>query len=237
MKSKANYIGLNQRIPFEVLDTAIQVYLELGSIERELILEKMKEFTAGENRARKASSYVMQILKRQDRILKELRNAISGISYSNLKMDDRKALCLCLISLTYPITYDLLVALAQGFKVQSFINKKFISEKVMAIYGSNRTVEIAIDALIPIIIELQTIRREKISIYSLGTKLRISNKFISELIIFSDIKLSGSKSILIDDLSFRPWYSYFQILDLESMSIKRLLKKKDSAVGKGYLTI
>jgi hypothetical protein len=130
-----------------------------------------------------------------------------------------------------------LVALSQGFKVQSQINKKFISEKVMSIYGSNRTVDIAIDALVPMIIELNSIKRDKVSIYSIAPKLLIKNSFISELIIYTDIKLSGSKSILIDELGFKPWYAYFEISGLAVERCNMLISKKDSAVGKGYLTI
>jgi hypothetical protein len=130
-----------------------------------------------------------------------------------------------------------LIALAQGFKVQSQINKKFISEKVMSIYGSNRTVDIAIDALLPMIIELNTIKRDKVSIYSLATKLSISNKFISELIVYTDIKLSNSKSILLNDLNFKPWFLYFAISAIADIKFKYLISKKDSAVGNGYITL
>lgn len=237
MSSKGKYIGLNQRIPFNVLDSAIHQYLENGVIDKDSIFERMQEFTSGSNRAKKATTYVLQILTRQKQILEQLKKALITVSYSALRIDDRKVLCLCLISLTYPICYDLLIALAQGFKVQSQINKKFISEKVMSIYGSNRTVDIAIDALIPIIIELNTIKRDKVSIYSMATKLIINNKFISELVVYTDIKLSGSKSLLIDELSYKPWYSYFDLSSSVSSTFSILLSKKDSAVGKGYLTI
>ena len=81
----------------------------------------------------------------------------------------------------------------------------------MSIYGSNRTVDVAIDALLPMIIELNAIKRDKVSLYSLATKTAIINKFVIELTIYTDIKLSGSKSILIDDLSYKPWFSYFDI--------------------------
>lgn len=197
----------------------------------------MQEFNAGTNRAKKATIYVVQILTRQVHLLDRMKKVIKEVPYSSLRTDDRKALCLCLISLTYPITYDLLIALAQGFKVQSQINKKFINEKVMFIYGSNRTVDIAIDALLPMIIELNTIKRDKVSLYSFVQKLVITNRFISELIIYTDIKLSRSKSILIDDLNFKPWYSYFDIPALTPNTLNQLIIKKDSAIGKGYLTI
>ncbi len=237
MNSKGKYIGLNQRIPFDVLDSAIHFYLENGVVDKTYIFQRMQEFTSGTNRANKATSYVVQIMSRQAKLLDQLKKEKSNTLYSSLRLDDRKALCLCLISLTYPITYDLLIALSQGFKVQNQINKKFISEKVMSIYGSNRTVDIAIDALLPMIIELNTIKRDKVSIYSIASKLKITNKFVSELIIYTDIKLSGSKSILIDELNFKPWYSYFELSNLSIANFNQLVSKKDSAVGKGYLTI
>jgi len=237
MSSKGKFIGINQRVPFEVLDDAIHFYLINGVVDKAFILQHMKEFTIGENRANKAAMYIVQILNRQVQLLDQLKKGNKDTSYSSIRIIDRKSLCLCLISLTYPITYDLLIALAQGFKVQSQINKKFISEKVKSIYGSNRTVDIAIDALLPMIIELNAIIRDKVSIYSLTKKLVITNKFVSELIIYTDIKLSGSKSILVDDLSYRPWYSYFNILPKTTDPVSLLVAKKDSAVGQGYYTI
>lgn len=237
MSSKGKYIGLNQRIPFEVLDSSIHYFLEKDNLDRDFIFQRMKEFTTGENRANKATTYVVQILVRQKKHLEQLKRVISSTSYIALKIDDRKALCLCLISLTYPITYDLLCALSQGFKVQSQINKKFISEKVMSIYGSNRTVDVAIDALLPMIIELNTIKRDKVSIYSIAKKLNITNKFVSEMIVYTDIKLTGSKSLLIDEISYKPWYAYFNLPSFASATFNILLQKKESAIGKGYLTI
>lgn len=237
MNSKGKYIGLNQRIPFEVLDSAIHYYLENGAVDRDYIFQRMREFTSGANRAGKAAAYVGQILSRQGQILDMLKKSVASSSYGSLRADERKALCLCLISLTYPITYDLLIALSQGFKVQSQINKKFIGEKVMSVYGSNRTVDIAIDALLPMIIELNTIKREKLGIYTISSKLLIRNKFVSQLIVYTDIKLSGSKSILIDELSHKPWYAYFDLSSAIPVEFNILLVKKDSAVGKGYLTL
>lgn len=206
-------------------------------VDKDFIFERMQEFTTGANRAKKATTYVVQILTRQKQFLEHLKKALTSTLYSALRIDDRKAFCLCLISLTYPITYDLLIALSQGFKVQSQINKKIISEKVMSIYGSNRTVDIAIDALLPMIIELNAIKRDKVSIYSIATKLMITKKFISELVVYTDIKLSGSKSLLMDELGYKPWYSYFELSNISPVAFNILLEKKDSSVGKGYITI
>lgn len=237
MKSKTKYIGLNQRIPFDVLDEAIHLYLMNGIINKEYIFQRMLEFTAGPNRAKKATNFVVQILTRHTLLLIQLKKVIKEVSYNSLRVDDRKSFCLCLLCLNFPIIYELLIALGQGFKVQSQINKKFISEKIKTIYGSNRSVDLAIDAMLPMIIELNTIKRDKVSLYSLANKLIVSNKFITELIIYSDIKLSGSKSILSGDLNHRPWYCYFEYSMSNSGNFNHLILMKDSSIGNGYLTI
>lgn len=236
MKSSIKYIGLNQRIPFIVLDEAIRNLLVTEKVDRAAIFQHMLDFTTGQNRADKATKYVIQILSRQAHILNTFKKALKETSYGNMCIADRKALCLCLISLTYPITYDLLIALSQGFKVQNQINKKFISEKVMNIYGSNRTVDIAIDALMPMLIEYNTIQREKIGIYSKSVGQSVSNQFIAEMVIYSEIMLSNSKSTLVSEIDVKPWYSYFT-LSFQPEQTKYLLSLKDSAVGKGYLVI
>jgi hypothetical protein len=230
------FIGINQRVPFNVLDTAILQYLESGTINKNDILAHMKEFTKGENRAMKATKYAVQILTRQSKVLNELKKKVDHETYLKMRTSDRKALVLCLVSLTYPITYDLLVALAAGFKVQNQINKAFINQKVAAIYGSNRTMDIALDALLPMIIELDTVKRDKISLYSKAERAVITNPFIQELITYTDIKLSGSKSILLEDVSHRPWYMYFEVKPIKEQK-HTLLKYSEGVVGGGYLTI
>ena len=236
MKTAGKYIGINQRIPFDVLDAALYRLLRDQTIDKNLILSHLKEFTKGENRALKAAQYTVQILSRQGNCIREISKSISAEAYLKLPPVDRKAIILPLAALTYPIFYDLLIALATGFKVQSQINRKFINLKMASIYGSNRTLDIALDALMPMIIELNTIKRAKISLYQLAKKSIVTYPAITELIIYTDIKLSGSKSILVDDLLHRPWYMFFEV-DIGDKNSYTLFKYDESRIGQGYLTI
>ncbi|MDX1908013.1 MAG: hypothetical protein SF053_13340 [Bacteroidia bacterium] len=234
---RGKYIGLNQRIPIEVLDVAIHGYLEKGFLDKEYIFQQVQKFTPGENRAHKVLKYITQIIVQQRYFLDMFRKIVVNTPYFSFNKENRKAFCLCMISLTYPIMYDTLIFLAQGLKVQNYISKKFINQKVMSIYGSNRTVDIAIDALIPMLIELGTINRFKVGIYTSGLTLTITDKFIYELVIYTDIKLSGSKSMLLEDMTSKPLYVYF---DISSMSVDYfhfLIARQDSAPGISYLTI
>jgi hypothetical protein len=85
-------------------------------------------------------------------------------------------------------------------------------------------------------VEYQIVNRDKIGIYSFVESRDIKNQTVSELIIYTDIKLSGSKSILLDDLDFRPLYMFFKPNE-KTKKLTGLFKIIESRVGQGYLTL
>ncbi len=233
-EEKRKYIGINQRIPIRVLNDGIIRLLQSGEVLLEDFKQDMREYSSGENRIHKASKYAMQILS-SPIVIKTIQSKFNPESYNLISESDRKALILCLLALTYPITYDMLISLSSVFKVQKQVNRSIINSKMSSLFGSNRTLDIAIDALIPMIIELSTIKRAKVSIYEVETKKVIKNPFISEFYIYTDIMLSGSKTILLDDLKFRPWFVFFEpVLNLNKMTI---LKHSEGRVGGGYIGV
>jgi hypothetical protein len=237
MSSKGKYIGIESRIQYGILESAIFDYLCNNYLNKEKCLQHIKQYTKGDNRAGKILKHITVLLSKNNILLSVLSKSIKCDSFYLLSAQERKALILALFSNSFPITYDILNGFAQVFKVQKIVSKEVIVQKIGAIYGGNRSMHIAITELLPFLIECNLIQRPKVGFYTLGNKLVINNKFISELIIFTDIKQSGSKSILIDDLNFKPWFIYFDISALSPENYSLLLSKKDSAVGKGYLTI
>ena len=185
---------------------------------------------------KKTLSHLVSIINKNSILLKSLSKQLKG-NFQNLSDNDRKAVMICLFALTFPIANEILIAFSVSFKVQDLISKRVILEKMGAMYGSNRSMHIGVDESIPFFLECGILKRQKIGIYARGINLKITNSFVTEMIIYANIKLSASKSILVDELSFKPWYSYFDISNLSSDNFNQLLAKKDSAVGMGYLTI
>lgn len=237
MKSKGKYIGISNRVKFDVIESSLYHYLQFETIDKEFYLRYIKEFTKGDNRAHKTLNHLTTLLNKNESIIKQLKKSLNGVDYFQLNINDRKAFVLCLFCLTYPIAFEILTTFAVGFKVQEKINRQVILQKIGSIYGGNRAMQLAVEEVIPMLIECGTIERVKIGMYSLGKKLEIKNNFISELVIYTDIKLSSTKSILIDDLMHKPWYSYFDISSITLIKFDQLVSKKDSAIGRGYLTI
>ena len=237
MSSKGKYIGVESRVQYDVLEATLYEYLSNGKVDKEKCLSHIKQFTKGENRAGKILKHITVLLTKNEAIINKISKRLDAGVFAQLSSGERKALVLCLFCNSFPITYDILIGFAQAFKVQSIVSKEVIIHKIGSAYGSNRAMHIAVTEILPFLIECGIIERVKVGIYSTGSKLSISNKVISELIVFTDIRLSASKSMLIDELGYKPWYSYFELLNISPESFNILLSKKDSAVGKGYLTI
>jgi hypothetical protein len=234
-KNTGKTVGINQRVPFDVLDRGIIRLLRTGIVEHKDIKQDLSEYTKGKVRLSKATGYAFAILTRPLPLLKAI-SLMSEEKYLQIPLEERKVLIISLFAATYPVAYELLVALAKGFKTQTQINRHFMQSKLGAIYGSNRTLDIAIDALIPMLIELGTIQRSKVSLYEIAPSHLILTPLITESYIYTDIFLSGSKSILVEDLQTRPWYSYYPVEYVPTIH-KRLLKFSEGRIGGGYISI
>ena len=237
MSDKGKYIGVESRVQYEVLEAAIYDYLSNGILDKEKCLSHIKQFTKGENRAKKILKHISVVFTKTEDILNKISKYIDAGAFLQLSNADRKAIALCLFCNSFPITYDILIGFAQTFKVQAVVSKEVIIHKIGSAYGSNRAMHIAITEIVPFIIECGIIERTKVGIYSVGCKLPITSKTVSELIVFTDIKLSNSKSILIDEMGYKPWYAFFDLLNVPNANFNVLLAKRDSAVGLGYITI
>lgn len=236
MIQNTQYVGINQKIPFDVLDTGIYQFLSGIKFNKDSFALHIREFTKGENRVNKAALYTNQIFTTQTIILSYIKEHFKSENYFSLPLQERKAIILCLVSLSFPITYELMVVLASSLKMQETINREAIIQKMALKYGSNRSLYNSMDSLIQMLMEMDKIERVKLGLYKLSSKTVILNPHVIEILVYTDIKLSKSKSILAEDILYRPWYNYFD-LSFEPSKKSTLIKISESLVGQGYLTI
>jgi len=223
-------------VPYEILESAFCDFLTEGYFDKGRWQSQIKQFTKGANRSEKVLKHVSVLFNKNEVLLAIVSKHLTAESFSRLPPQERRALILCFFALSYPISYDILVAFAQSFKVQELVSKDAVMQKIGSTYGSNRAVHIAVTEIMPLLIDCKTVRRVKVGIYSKEPPIFITTNLLSELIAYTDIKLSGSKSILINDIQYRPWFSYFDISLNLKVSLK-LLKRSDGIIGKGYLSI
>ncbi len=219
-----------------VIEYAISDYVRNGKTNPSDYLNYIGEFTKGGNRAKKALGHLLALVNKNAHLLKILSSKTNG-DFESLPPKDRKVIIICLFALTFPITYDMLQAFSVGFKVQDIISKRVIREKMGAIYGSNRSMHIGVDETMPLIIDGGIVERVKTGFFRKTPKLKISGQLAAEIVIYTDITLSASKTLLIEDLGYKPWFLFFDISTFADSKLNIILTTKESSLGKGYLSV
>ncbi len=210
MNKQSRYIGINQRVPIELLEKYITNYLETGTIDTTAMKADMALVYKGHNRALKASQYTNRILSLDKPVLEFIQKRIGHERYKKLNATDKHAITLTLITLAYPLFYDVIAVLAKVFRVQELVSRRYIAQKIGSLYGSNRTLEIALDAVFPMLVEINLIVRDKRGVYRAIPCREITDDRAAELFVAIGIRLSGGKQISIDDFEYRDWHYFLK---------------------------
>ena len=210
MGEKTRFIGINQRVPIELIDRNIASYIQTGSIDRGAIKADMALLYQGKNRAEKGALFAWRILTHDEVSLSFIRNSIGLERYNKLKKAEKAALILAIVAEAYPIFADILGILAKVYRVQELVSRNYVTQKSSDLYGSNRTLEIALDAVFPMLIDLGVITREKRGVYRAVSGIEITDEKVAELFVASGIRLSGGKHISLDDFEYRDWHFFYK---------------------------
>jgi hypothetical protein len=228
------YLGINQPIPLSVLEFALHTILNGESLDKSKLDSRLKEYISGENRRNKANSHINLIQSNNRNLLQEIRKKIDGDRFLRLQESDRKIIVICLLANTFPVFYETMKVLAMVYKVQQLINFDSLLLKLSATYGSNRGIYNAVNAVLPMLVDIGLIKRVKPAIFEKGDQFKTQIPFLGEICVYTDITLSTSKTILLDDIHHRPWYDFFDFTVNPDNKFE-LLKLSELRQGYGYL--
>ena len=78
MSSKGKYIGISNRIPINVLEFAISHFVSSGKVDSSEYLKFVKEYTKGENRAKKTLTHITTIINKNVYLLSLISKKCNG---------------------------------------------------------------------------------------------------------------------------------------------------------------
>jgi hypothetical protein len=229
-------IAFRQKVPYQILENGLFIFLRDGKLNDEEVKRDLQEYFKGANRLAKAATTVNSVLKKNHSVILKLKKNLDADAFLKLPATDRAAVIMCLLCLAYPFAYETLITAANIFKIQDYVTRDLLHQKMGGLYGSNRAIYIGIGELLPTFIELGLFKREKKSLYSKREKQEILNSVVSELFIYTDIKLSRSRTALVEDLDYRSWFTYYST-EYKSNLFANFLQYSDGNVGSGYITI
>src|SRR5574344_346240 len=220
-------IGIEQYMPMEIMTQEIADLLENGSVDRDELKRRMLAYTKGENRAKKATQYIYQSVTNKTPLLEILQKEYSYTKYSSLSLQEKNIISLAMISLRYPIMYDMLCSFAKLFKLQDTVNTAYIIKTLASMYGNNKTFAHTTTALLTTAVDAGVISRVKVGLYSKSAPMHVNN-FVKESWIYTYFYLGGAKPLLVDDLRFAPWMQYLDDVEIDWNKCKLLRIRKES---------
>lgn len=160
----SNIIGLDQRIPINVMEMAVRAVLDdTYSIEwAKTILEP--EFD-GKNRMAKAVTELGNATI-NNKLMGFVKTNKNKVLEALLFKSDKTLVLVGLINAAFGFGYNTTMVMGKYFHVQDCISKALLAEKLSEVYAYNRSVENALYRILPMFIEAGLIVRPSTGIYS-----------------------------------------------------------------------
>ena len=159
-------IGINQRIPIEIIELAIKAMLD-DHYDDEYAAELARMEFSGENRIKKTVKVINRIVKTNVLIPYLVENA-GKVKLSLKNVEDKGMICIALVNAAYPFCYDVTAVLGRYFHAQKEIGTPLITTKLSAKYGTNRSLPNGLYCILPMLIEAGFITRPRPGFYQMA---------------------------------------------------------------------
>jgi hypothetical protein len=159
-------IGINQRIPIEIIELALKAVLD-ERYDDEYAAELARMEFSGENRIKKTVKVINRIVKTNVLIPYLMENA-GKVRLALKNVEDKGMICIALVNAAYPFCYDVTAVLGRYFHAQKEIGTPLITTKLSAKYGTNRSLPNGLYCILPMLIEAGFITRPRPGFYQLA---------------------------------------------------------------------
>ena len=200
-------IGINQRIPMNVLELALLSALQ-GNASTEYYRELASTEYSGQNRITKAVSVINRLTIKNPILpfLIENRAAVESMLRSKT---DRPLLLTAVICSAYSFGYDLVALLGKYFHAQEYVTTDFIKQKMAAKYGSNRSLPNALYCILPMLIEAQILDRPESGVYK---PIKITKATDNALNVFKHSFLLNNPMLTErDNVESNPYFEFIKV--------------------------
>lgn len=159
-------IGIQQAVTMQVFEQMLSAVL-CGDYTLQYAEELARLSTKGEARVKKIRT-VINRLATGNPLLDYMKEHQAEVNLAMQNVNDRKMVFMAVVCATYPFAYHALGVIGKYLHVQEEITTGVIKGKLSEVYGSVRTLEIALIAVMPMFVEAGVIEKKKVGVYGLG---------------------------------------------------------------------
>lgn len=207
MTVKDKPLGIQQRIPLDILNIALQDELKDG-INEVRIKELLQTEYQGSNRVNKTLVQIKTIIANKSIMdfIKVHKEKVLNALNSNT---DKNLILIALICARYPFCYDVIVIMSKQFRLQDTINTPLLMRLVGDKYGSNKSCENSVYSTIPQFIEAGLFFRPTNGVYEFNEPLKYYHEITFEIwkeCFYMNEPLSNREDV--DNLYFEPFFRF-----------------------------
>lgn len=201
-------IGINQRIPIEIIESAIKAILD-DRYDNEYAAELARMEYSGENRIKKAVAIINHVTKNNPLMPYLLENA-DKVKFALKNPDDRGMICIAMVNAAYTFCYDVTTVLGRYFHAQKEVGTPLVTSRLSEKYGTNRSLPNGLYCILPMLVEAGFITRPRVGAYQMN---RLTPQSEIAQIIYQKSFLCNNPT-LTEDYQFSNHF-YFEFLGLK----------------------
>lgn len=197
-------IGVEKRISMGVLELALRAVLE-DNASNDYFYELAHTECEGANRAKKIVA-LLNRLTLKSKLLPFLKDNKDAVLQSLRAAGDRPLIFVGVMCAAYTIFYDTVAICGKFFHVQDQISRDFLLSKLAEKYGSNRTLFVAFDCVLPMLIEAGFIARPQKGCYEMCKQEKGSD--FAKTLYRQAFLLNNPTYTEADDTKSAPYFEY-----------------------------
>jgi len=159
-------IGIQQAVTMVAFEQMLSSVLN-GDYTLQYAEQLARLSTKGEARVKKIRT-VINRMATCNPLLAYMKEQRQNVELAMKNSNDKKLVYMAVACATYPFAFQALSIMGKYLHVQDEITTGLVKTKLSEIYGSVRTLEIGLLAIMPMLMEAGFIERKKTGVYSLG---------------------------------------------------------------------
>ena len=196
-------VDINQRIPLDVLNIALESYLN-DTYDQEYIIEQLQLEYSGPNRLKKSLRIINKILNGEVvGLLKENRELVSQLLKRRF---DKNIILIALLNSAFPFSFDVLACFGKYFSVQDVVSSEVVKKSISSVYGGNRSTENGLYSVIPMFLEAGLFERPAQGIYEFIPVEYSLHEFTLQ--VFQESFKSNNRGVFIESDSYNPYFLF-----------------------------
>lgn len=169
--------AIQQCIPAAELEMAILAKLD-GTFSQKYCLEIASRLSAGEARQKKIATVINALILRNPMMTYLIENNFDVRAI----IRDRRSRPLFFTAImcgAFNFAYDVTSIMGKYFHADDVLTKGFIRQKVSCVYGGNRTVDIALKAVIPMLVDYGMVNMEEAGVFNIIKQEKFSDDVLA----------------------------------------------------------